>query len=111
MYDVIHSAAEKSGVAMNVTHVVDDPGATAILVSVKSLIGFASASRAMYVGSFVGGVRPIPVQLYDPVPNVDLYAVWRPDITALGEAFLDRMEAAGPFQSPSLGLVDSHSGR
>lgn len=111
MYDVIHSAAEKSGVAMNVTHIVDDPGATAILVSVKPLIGFASASRGMYVGSVVGGVRPIPVQLYDPVPNVDLYAVWRPDITALGEAFLDRLEAAGPFQSPSLGVADSRPGR
>ncbi len=108
MYDAIIGAAERTGISINVTDTVDDPGATAILVSIKPLIGFASASRGMLVGSVAGGVRPIPVQLYDPVPMIDLYAVWRDGIGPLGEVFLDCLEVVGPFPSPSF---ENRSGR
>lgn len=101
MYDAISSAADRTGIRLDVAHVIDDPGATAILVSVKPLVGFASASRGMFAGAASGGVRPVPVQLYDPVPTVDLYAVWRDSGSSrLQEAFLDCLEAGGPFSSP-----------
>ncbi|WAL68626.1 LysR family transcriptional regulator [Amycolatopsis cynarae] len=103
MYDAILAAAERTGIRLTVAHVLDDPGATAILVSVKPLVGFASASRGMLAGSAVGGVRPVPVRLYDPVPTIDLYAVWRDSgVNPLQEVFLDCLEAVGPFRVPAL---------
>jgi DNA-binding transcriptional LysR family regulator len=112
MYDAILSAAERAGIMLNVVHMLDDPGATSILVSIKPLIGFASASRGMLFGSAAGGVRPVAVQLYDPVPTVDLYAAWRGSNTnPLGEAFLDCLGAVGPFESPPVGRVDARPSR
>ncbi|SDD34232.1 LysR family transcriptional regulator [Actinokineospora iranica] len=112
MYDAILSAVERTGIMLNVVHKLDDPGATSILVSIKPLIGFASASRGMLVGSVAGGVRPVAVQLYDPVPTVDLYAVWRGSSTnPLAEAFLNCLEAVGPFQNPSFGRADARPAR
>ncbi|NKQ58664.1 LysR family transcriptional regulator [Amycolatopsis sp. K13G38] len=109
MYDAILSAAERTGIRLNVAHVIDDPGATAILVSVKPLVGFASASRGMFAGAAAGGVRPVPVQLYDPVPTIDLYAVWRDaETNRLREAFLDCLEAVGPFHSPPMNRAEPH---
>ncbi|MEU5695097.1 LysR family transcriptional regulator [Actinosynnema sp. NPDC020468] len=101
MYDAILSAAQRSGIALNVAYTVDDPSATAIVVSVKPLVGFASMSRGLSAGSAALGVRPVVVQLYDPVPMIELYAVWRSDgHTPLVEAFLDCMDAARPFHAP-----------
>lgn len=101
MYDTIVSAAEHTGIRLNVTQVVDDPGATGILVSVKRLVGFTSASRGMFVGAAPGGVRLMPVKLYSPVPTIDLYVVWRDDdASGPRTAFLDCLESAGPFRAP-----------
>jgi DNA-binding transcriptional LysR family regulator len=112
MYDAILSAAESTGIRLNVVHMLDDPGATSILVSIKSLIGFASASRGMLGGSAAGGNRPVAVQLYDPVPTVDLYAVWRgSSANPLEDAFLDCLEAVGPFESPVFGRADARGSR
>lgn len=109
MYDAILSAAERTGIRLNVAHVIDDPGATAILVSVKPLVGFASASRGMFAGAAAGGVRPVPVQLYDPVPTIDLYAVWRDtDANRLLDAFLDCLEAVSPFENPPTTKAEPH---
>lgn len=109
MYDAILSAAERTGIRLNVSHVIDDPRATAIIVSVKPLVGFASASRGVFEGASAGGVRPVPVQLYDPVPTIDLYAVWREtDANRLQDAFLDCLEAVGPFHSPPATRAESH---
>lgn len=109
MYDAILSAAERTGIRLTVAHVIDDPGATAILVSVKPLVGFASASRGMFAGAAAGGVRPVSVQLYDPVPTIDLYAVWREaDTNPLQDAFLDCLEAVGPFQTPGAARAEPH---
>lgn len=112
MYDAILSAAEQTGIRLNVAHVMDDPNATAIMVSVRPLVGFASVSRGLLAGVAPGGVRPVPVQLYDPVPTLDLYVVWRDrDNNPLREAFLDSLDAVGPFKSPSLTRAEPHPAR
>lgn len=110
MYDAIITAAERTGVRLNVAHVVDDPVATGILVAVKPLVGFASASRGIFGSRTAGGARPVCVQLYDPVPVIDLYVVWRdnePD--RLQTTFLDCLEAAGPFHAPALTRMAAQS--
>lgn len=87
MYDAIFSAASRSGITLNVEQQIDDPGATAIVASVKPVIGFASAVRGRYA---CGTVQTVPVGLYDPVPTIDLYVVWRAEgVTPLTELLLD----------------------
>lgn len=112
MYDAILSAAQRCGIALNVAYTVDDSSATAITVSVKPLVGFASMSRGLSAGSSALGVRPVVVQLYDPVPMIELYAVWRAgDRTPLVDAFLDCMEAARPFHAPGEPRAEVGPGR
>ena len=92
MYDAIMSAAAQSGITLQVKHEIDDPGAAAIMASVRPVIGFASAVRGTYS---CGNVRTVAVRLYDPVPTIDLHVVWRDSgATPLVEAFLDCVEAA-----------------
>ncbi len=101
MYDAILAAARSCGITLNVAHTLDDPGATAIVVSIKPLVGFASMSRGLSVGATANGMRPAVVQLYDPVPMIDLCAVWRAsDESPLVEAFLECVEACRPFDCP-----------
>ncbi|MEU8782759.1 LysR family transcriptional regulator [Streptomyces sp. NPDC048637] len=108
MYDAILASAQRCGISLNVAHTLNDPGATAIVVSVKPLVGFASISRGLSVGSHAGGTRPAVVQLYDPVPTIDLCAVWRAvDGSPLVEAFLDCMEAVRPFDCPGTAQTES----
>ncbi|HEX3781782.1 MAG TPA: LysR substrate-binding domain-containing protein [Pseudonocardiaceae bacterium] len=103
MHDTVLSAAERAGVRLTIAHVVDDPGAMGILVQVKGLVGFASSSRAMFAAAAVGGVRPVPVALHDPVPTIDLYVVWRgEDGDGARTAFLDCVDSVGPFRVPPL---------
>jgi DNA-binding transcriptional LysR family regulator len=110
MYDTIITAAERASVRLNVACVVDDPVATGILVSVKPLVGFASASRAIFGSRIAGAVPPVVVQLYDPVPVIDLYVVWRDsESNPLQTAFLDCLEAAGPFRVPALTQAGARS--
>ncbi|KAA2261432.1 LysR family transcriptional regulator [Solihabitans fulvus] len=102
MYDAILSSAERTGIRLDVAHTLDDPGATSILVSIQPLVGFASASRGMLGGSAAGGVRPVAVPLHNPVPTVDLYAVWRGSgASPLGDAFLSCLEAVDPEGEPA----------
>lgn len=79
MYDAIFDAAADAGIEITVADHADDPGATAHMVSIKDLVGFASLPRAIAVGRGAFGSDPVAVKLYDPVPVVDLYAVWRAD--------------------------------
>lgn len=110
MYDAILSAAECARIHLDVAYVVDDPVATGILVSVKQMVGFTSVSRGMLAGATAGGVRLVPVPLYDPVPVTDLYVVWRDSEAArLQTAFLDCLDAVGPFQAPVLPRVVARS--
>lgn len=100
MHDAIVHGAEEAGIQLNVVHELDDDGATEILVSARPLVGFASASRAMHAGAVAGGARVVPVQLYGPVPMIDLYAVWRGNSNnLLQRTFLDCLEAVGPIPS------------
>ena len=97
MYDTIHSAASQSGITLNVEYQVDDPGAVAIVVSVKPVVGFASAVRGRHV---CGTVRTTPVRLYDPVPTLDLYVVWPTGkLSPLTELFLDCIESRAELRA------------
>jgi DNA-binding transcriptional LysR family regulator len=92
MHDAILAAAESAGIVLDVTHIVDDPGATALRVSMSPVVGFASAARGLSVGALPGDTRPVGVRLYDPVPIVDLYAVWlADDDNPVRENFVDRI--------------------
>ncbi|WP_132122986.1 LysR family transcriptional regulator [Actinocrispum wychmicini] len=101
MYDEILGSARRSGIALTVARSVDDPSATAFVVSVKPLVAFASASYGL--GASALGARVVAVRLYDPVPMIDLYAVWRvEERNPLVAAFLDSMASAGPFRAPGV---------
>ncbi|MCI2416858.1 LysR substrate-binding domain-containing protein [Saccharopolyspora sp. K220] len=84
MYDTIFSAARTSGIQLTVTAKVDDPGATAILAAIKPVVGLASALRGQLTD-----IRTTTVPLIDPVPILDLHAVWRTEHGPLVDAFLD----------------------
>ncbi|GAD85553.1 LysR family transcriptional regulator [Nocardia asteroides] len=79
MYDTILRSAAETRISLNVTHSADDPGATAHMVSVRPLVGFASLPRAISMGMGVPGSSSVAVKLFDPVPTLDLHAVWRAD--------------------------------
>lgn len=99
MYDAVFRAAVESGITLTVTHAADDPGATAHLVSVRPLVGFASLPRVMSMGMGKFDTGPVAVKLFDPVPTLDLYAVWRADETNPAVPFfLDCVESSGPAQ-------------
>jgi DNA-binding transcriptional LysR family regulator len=108
MYDAILSSAQRCGITLNVSDNLDDSEATAIVVSVKPLVGFASMSRGLSVSSDARRVRPVVVQLYDPVPVIDLYAVWRAgDDNPLVDIFLACIEAVRPFDAPGAGRAET----
>ncbi|WP_067689438.1 LysR family transcriptional regulator [Nocardia jejuensis] len=99
MYDAIFRSAAQTRISLNVAHHADDPGATAHMVSVRPLVGFASLPRAVSMGMGAPGSISAAVKLLDPVPTLDLYAVWRSDDTNPAvAAFLDCMESAEPAQ-------------
>ncbi|GAA5069292.1 DNA-binding transcriptional LysR family regulator [Thermocatellispora tengchongensis] len=94
MYDAIFSAAQTSGIRLTVAEEVDDPHATAIIAAIKPVVGFASALRGRMADGATGGPRTKTVRLYDPVPILDLYAVWRAQPGPLVEAFLSCLPAS-----------------
>jgi DNA-binding transcriptional LysR family regulator len=104
MYDAILGAAGVSGIPLNVVDKVDDPSATAILVSVRPVVGFASASRGLYAGLTSTSLRSVAVPLFNPVPAIELHAVWRSSgASPLVSAFLECIDATRPFQVPKAG--------
>ncbi|GAB3300939.1 LysR family transcriptional regulator [Epidermidibacterium keratini] len=74
MYDAIISSARAAGVTLDVAVVADDPGASGQLAVARGLVGFASYVRAEALGT--ESDAPVAVTLVDPIPTVDLYAVW-----------------------------------
>ncbi|WP_454197754.1 LysR family transcriptional regulator [Nocardia sp. Marseille-Q1738] len=98
MYDSIFRAAADTRISLAITHTADDPGATAHMVSVRPLVGFASLPRAISMGMGGPGSASVAVKLFDPVPTLDLYAVWRADESNPAVRFfldcLDSPEAA-----------------
>ncbi|MGY2124624.1 LysR family transcriptional regulator [Nocardia gipuzkoensis] len=99
MYDSIFRAAADSRISLAVAQTADDPGATAHMVSVRPLVGFASLPRAISMGMGGPGSASVAVKLFDPVPTLDLYAVWRADESnpAVG-FFLDCVDSPEPAQ-------------
>ncbi|MCC3313895.1 LysR family transcriptional regulator [Nocardia africana] len=94
MYDTIFHAAAQSQISLSVSHRADDPGATAHMVSVRPLVGFASLPRAISMGMGEPGSPSVAVKLLDPVPTLDLYVVWRSEETNPAvAAFLDCLES------------------
>lgn len=77
MYDSLLRAASAARISLSIAHTADDPGATAHMVSVRPLVGFASLPRALSMGMGAEGTGTVAVKLADPVPTLDLYAVWR----------------------------------
>ncbi|HEX3786304.1 MAG TPA: LysR substrate-binding domain-containing protein [Pseudonocardiaceae bacterium] len=97
MHDAIMTAAERSGIRLSVEYRLDDPNATAIMVSVKPVVGFASAPRAVSSAAVPGYAQTAMVALHDPVPTIDLYAVWRADdARPLVQAMLKCIESVKP---------------
>lgn len=100
MYDAIHHAAERSGIKLSIEHQLDDPNATAIMVSVKPMVGFASSLRAGYTAAANSFNQTVMVALHDPVPTVELCVVWRADDTRpILRSFLGCIESARPIES------------
>lgn len=86
MHDAITSAARRAGIRLDVAQLTDDPVATAILLSVRPLVGFASATRV------AAGQDVVPVPLSDPSPAVEVCAVWRAEEDPVRDAFLSCLE-------------------
>ncbi|WP_194819232.1 LysR substrate-binding domain-containing protein [Nocardia sp. XZ_19_385] len=94
MYDSIFLAAAQNRISLTVASHADDPGATAHMVSVRPLVGFASVTRAMSMGLGAHGDGAVAVKLSNPVPTLDLYAVWRAEETNPATTlFLDCLES------------------
>ncbi|MFE3543735.1 LysR family substrate-binding domain-containing protein [Nocardia sp. NPDC059177] len=108
MYDTILRSAAETRISLTVTHSADDPGATAHLVSVRPLVGFASLPRALSMRMGAVDDGPVAVKLIDPVPTVDVYAVWRAgqDNPAV-PLFLDCLDAAAVPDGRSAELLES----
>ncbi|MFC9895366.1 LysR substrate-binding domain-containing protein [Nocardia sp. NPDC127579] len=97
MYDSIFRAAAHNRISLTVSRHADDPGATAHMVSVRPLVGFASVTRAVSMGLGGHGDGPVAVKLSNPVPTLDLYAVWRAETTNPATTlFLDCLESFQP---------------
>ncbi|MCP2280882.1 DNA-binding transcriptional regulator, LysR family [Nocardia amikacinitolerans] len=94
MYDSIFRAAADNRIGLDVAQTADDPGATAHMVSVRPFVGFASLPRAQSMNMGGPDSGAVAVKLLDPVPTLDLFAVWRAEETnpAVG-LFLDAIEA------------------
>ncbi|ETA01323.1 transcriptional regulator, LysR family [Frankia casuarinae] len=93
MHDAILAAAGRAGISLTVADEVDDSGATGIIVTTKSVVGFASSVRS----GFVPGKGLAAVRLVEPVPTVGVQVVWHPDPPPVVEAFLRSLDNAGPF--------------
>ncbi|WP_040795491.1 LysR family transcriptional regulator [Nocardia higoensis] len=110
MYDAIFRAAADNEIALSITHTADDPGATAHMVSVRPLVGFASLPRAISMGMGNPGNGSVAIKLLDPVPTLDLYAVWRADETKPAvEMFLECMELSDSLQMDSVAAVPTRA--
>lgn len=84
LHDAVLGGGQRAGTALTVVEEVDDTAATGIVLASRPLVGFASAVRA--TDALARGLRAVP--LVDPVPTVELRAVWRADAGPLVAAFL-----------------------
>lgn len=93
-YDALVRAARQNGASLNVADEVDDSTATGLVIAAGSVVGFASAIRAVEASSM--GLSAIA--LVEPEPILDVCVVWPAQEPApAARAFLACLEAAGPF--------------
>jgi DNA-binding transcriptional LysR family regulator len=93
-YDALSQAAQQNGTRLNVADEVDDSMATAMVIATGSVVGFASAARAVEASAM--GLSAIA--LVDPEPTLDVCVVWPARETPpTVRVFLACLEAAGPF--------------
>ncbi|MBF6209573.1 LysR family transcriptional regulator [Nocardia puris] len=103
MYDSIFRAAADNRIGLDVAQTADDPGATAHMVSVRPFVGFASLPRARSMNMGAPDSGAVAVKLLDPVPTLDLFAVWRAEEhNPAVELFLDAITATRVDAAPSL---------
>jgi DNA-binding transcriptional LysR family regulator len=102
MHDAVFTAAERRGIALTVAAEVEDSGATAVMVETLRAVAFVSDARPR---------RPtddlVAMPIVNPVPRVDVRAIWRPDPRPAVGAFLTSLAAVAPFSSPP----DAREGR
>lgn len=99
-HDALSAAARASGTSLNVVGEVDDSMATGMVVATGSVVGFASAPRAVEAAGL--GLRA--VALVDPEPMLDVCVVWPAQAaTPTARTFLACVEAAGPFTADATG--------
>lgn len=72
-HDALTGAAECAGTTLDVADEVDDSMATAMVVATGSVVGFASAIRAVEAA----GMGLWAAALVDPEPVLDVSVVWR----------------------------------
>jgi DNA-binding transcriptional LysR family regulator len=98
MYDTLLAAARRNDITLVIAHQLDDPGATALVVATRAVVGFSSAPRgAAQAGFLAGELQLIPIPLHDPIPTLDLYAVWRAhESNPLVRAFLSCLQVTAP---------------
>ncbi|WP_067865142.1 LysR family transcriptional regulator [Nocardia shimofusensis] len=110
MYDAIFRAAAETEISLAITHTADDPGATAHMVSVRPLVGFASLPRAISMGMGAPGNSSVAVKLLDPVPTLDLYAVWRAEEkNPAVEMLLECLEFSGSVHTDTASVVPTRA--
>jgi DNA-binding transcriptional LysR family regulator len=93
-HDALTQAAEENGITLDVVDEVDDSLATAMVVATGSVVGFASAARAVEAV----GMGLAAIALVDPEPALDICVVWPArEAAPTAHSFLSCLEAAGPF--------------
>lgn len=102
MYDTLLAAAQSNGIRLVIQHQLDDPGATALVVATRAVVGFSSAPRGAQAGSLAGELQLVPIPLHDPIPTLDLYAVWRAhESNPIVQAFLSCLQVTAPADGPA----------
>ncbi|MES9539566.1 LysR substrate-binding domain-containing protein [Actinomadura sp. NPDC000600] len=98
-HDALSQAAKQSGIRLNVTDEVNDSMATAMVIATGTVVGFASATRAVETSAM--GLSA--VALVEPEPTLDVCAVWPARDSSPGaRVFLACLEAAAPFAAVGL---------
>jgi DNA-binding transcriptional LysR family regulator len=90
-HDALTGAARRGGTTLTVADEVDDSMATAMVVATGSVVGFASAPRAVEAA----GMGLHAVALVDPEPVLDVCVVWPArDATPAARSFLSCLAIA-----------------
>src|SRR5262249_8494332 len=87
LHNAIIRAAARADADLDVTGLVDDANAIAVLARTSHIVAFASAARTAYATN--AGLTT--VSIVDPTPTVSMYVAWTRR-THLVDAFLSSLE-------------------